>query len=249
MLRVAVFIFPRYGKARYELPRKVIARGVQAETSLELHPPRLMVHVLTNKTVPGVTIPPRVITVSTNDTIEQLYEVVLSSLPAPSSRQRRIWKLSESDTSWEQLSYSPDQLKQRGAVVLEPTRHTIDEKLVMTGDALVVEFQEDNDWVVNLSDIPQQPTRDTVSESQSTVTHSTPKRFSENGFLDLMQKNNAPTVSNVTSSPAKPVLSNASNRVGSSSVVTRSKGGAMEPGTLGLGNMSVVLFVSYHELR
>ena len=233
---MVVFIFPRYGKARYELPRKVITRGVQAETSLELHPPKLMLHVLTNNAAPEGTIPPRVVTVSANDTIEQLYEVVSSSLSGAGSRQRRIWKLSVSDTPWEQLSCSPDQLKQRGGVVLEPTRHTIDEKLVLTGDALVVEFQEDSDWVVNVSDIPQQPTSTPVSESQSTVAQSAPKRFSENGFLDWIQKN-SPTVSNVTSSPAEPVLSNTSNRAGPSSVVTRSRGSTLEPGTLGLGNM------------
>lgn len=135
--------------------------------------------------------------------------------------------------SWKSLTCGPDQLKQRGGVVLEPTKHTLDEKLVLSGDALAVEFQEDSEWIVDLSEVPPQP--GSVPTSQLMATQSTPKRFGENGFLDLIQKN-APIVSNVTSSTTKPVLSNASNRVGSSSIVTRSKS-ASEPGTLGLGNM------------
>ncbi|TFY56209.1 hypothetical protein EVJ58_g7783, partial [Rhodofomes roseus] len=235
-----------YGQARYELPRKVIGRGDQSEPTLELHPPRLKVHVLTSNAVPGVSMPPHFVAVSVKDTTEDLWEKLASSVAPGDSRHLRIWRLPEGDSSWDQLSCSPEQLKQRGGTMLSRTQSTVEEELIEAGDSFVVEFKEDEKWIVDAKEVPAQPGGASASNSQSTVTQITPKLFgAEADFFDLIQARTSPTsVSNVASSPAKAFLSNASNRIGSSAVATRSKGGGSEPGTLGLGNMGNTCFMN-----
>ncbi|KAH9933298.1 uncharacterized protein B0H18DRAFT_982923 [Fomitopsis serialis] len=242
---VWVWLTQWYGEAKHELPRKVIVRGVQAEATIELHPPRLKVHVLTSNAVPGVSMPPRFVTVSSKDTSDTLLKTFSSSVAGDEPRLCRVWKLSEGDSSWDQLSCTPEHLKQRGGTILMPSERTVDEELIEAGDSFVVEFSEDGKWIVNENEIPAQPGGVSASNSQSTVTQSTPKLFGQDDFWGAIQaKTSSTSVSNITSSPAKPVLSNSSNRIGSSAVVTRSKGGGSEPGTLGLGNMGNTCFMN-----
>ncbi|KZT63497.1 cysteine proteinase [Daedalea quercina L-15889] len=239
--QVWVWFTEWYGKARHELPRKVIARGVQNEPTLELHPLRLKAHILTSSAVPGVTRPPRFVTVSVQDTMDDLYKT-LANPSTIASRMYRIWRLVENDSSLDQVPCTPKQLKQCGATQIQPSSRKVGEELIEPGDSFVVEFQEDGIWVVDSSEVTPRP----VFDSQSTVTQSTPKLFGPDSefFGQFLANASSTSVSNVTSSPAKPVLSNMPDRIGSSAVVPRSKGGGSEPGTLGLGNMGNTCFMN-----
>ncbi|KZT09960.1 cysteine proteinase [Laetiporus sulphureus 93-53] len=223
-----------YGEPRHPLPRKVIGRGIHEEPTIELHPPRVKVHVLTGAPVPGVSVPPRTVVISVKDTVQDVHSKLPEPVLGADGRAYRIWKLTESSTAWEQMSCTPEQLKQRGGIILEPSQRTVEDEMIEAGDDFVVEYQTDGHWVAEASEVPSQPGISSTSTSQSTIQAPTPRLFSsENDFFSNMQ---------VKSSVAKPALSTTKN---GPLIHTRSaKGSSQEPGTLGLGNMGNTCFMN-----
>ncbi|PCH44360.1 cysteine proteinase [Wolfiporia cocos MD-104 SS10] len=223
----------QYGQPRLSFPRRVISVGVQEEAQLELHPPRVRVHVVVPTVVPGVVVPPRTITISVKDTINEVRKGVENALEAHDSRVYRIWKLADSSDEWTQASCTPEQLKARGGTLLGLNEQsTVEDELIQAGDSLAVESQLEGKWVVDASEVPAQPGTVSTSTSRSTNTESsTPKLFSSGSdFFSQMQSSG--------SKPAPAVKSD------SSLMVVRSKGPAQEPGIVGLGNMGNTCFMN-----
>ncbi|OBZ73858.1 putative ubiquitin carboxyl-terminal hydrolase 12 [Grifola frondosa] len=144
-----------YGTPIRPLPRKVIARGIVEEPTLELHPPHVKVHNLTKVVIPGVSIPPRDIAISSRDTVADVCRVFAARILGDSidGQQYRVWRIREG--GHELLSYTPNMLKQQRATLInaEDEGKTVEDALIESGDTFVVELQVDGQWQVEEQDI------------------------------------------------------------------------------------------------
>ncbi|OCH87381.1 UCH-domain-containing protein [Obba rivulosa] len=235
-----------YGLPRYQLPRKVITRGLANEPSLELHPPRVTVYTLIAFAPPGTfTVKPREVAISSKDTLSTVCRTFAEQFARfeVDRREYRVWKLSDG-ASHPNIRYTPDLLKQHGASLLDRSDKTVEEEMIEAGDGFVVEFQQNGFWVVDPSEIPASGTG-TLSESQQTEKALPAGPLFSDGadFFGSLQKRPTSPKRDATS-----VSSAFSPRrlwpdTGSSSEAN-SKSSTQLPGTLGLGNMGNTCFMN-----
>ncbi|KAF9813978.1 hypothetical protein IEO21_05349 [Rhodonia placenta] len=231
------------GESRLPLPRTVIPRGIQAEPSLELHPLCIRVHVLSAQAVPGIEVEPSKVFVSVKDSLANVQDKILALPNFDRQRQYRIWKLAEGGSGLTQLSCTPEQLKELGAVVIQPSHKTVEDELIEEDDAFVVEPQEEGLWIVADDEVPAQAGTVSTSTSQSTITQgSAPKLFNtgQDFFSEIQAKSAVSGTSSATSSAQKPSAKSTSLTVAPRAKIPF----AMDPGTLGLGNMGNTCFMN-----
>lgn len=210
----------RYGKANHALPRKVITRGIMHEKSLELHPPRLKVFRLTDR-VTDVRSLPMHVQASSADAVKQTLVALVNAIRSesePPDTVHRVWKLREPSDS--DGSLYPASKILANATLFPESDKSLSEALVESDDIFVVEFQENGKWIVD--------------EDEATV-HSQAPIFNQNGdFFSKMMTN---TLSKIIPNGPTTTFANSFSR-SLSPAAGRAK--FVEPGTLGLGNMSVL---------
>ncbi|KIJ65708.1 hypothetical protein HYDPIDRAFT_110858 [Hydnomerulius pinastri MD-312] len=233
-----------YGLATYPLPRSVIARGQFGEPSLELRPPRLKVLTLVDSKADGPIGPPHgYVTLSTKDTVKALSRELVASLSARSNIPYKIWKIHPGDYEGSQLP--APKLATLEPELLEIDDRTLEDALIEFDDPFVVEFQNGGKWI---SDQPSSA----ISEPPTAVP---PPLFSSGeDFFSRLGNNSAlvhSTQQRRTPSPAPASGSGSSSAKAKDSSVTPFKSfgfpknkTALEPGTLGLGNMGNTCFMN-----
>lgn len=202
------------------------------EASLELMPPRLRAHVLISEETQNTQQAPVHVTMSSKDTVKSL-AIALSNAVRTSNSDRptRIWKLPESD-DFSFLEYPVPKLKEGAKLLDADDRKTLEEALIDSGDALVVEFEAEHGWLA--PDTESQVQASGASTPQSTASGTAlQKLFGSSNFFDKLQSTSYPSGTDVKSDSTalKPALSIIK------SGFSRAKFSRIEPGTLGLGNM------------
>ncbi|KAI0077704.1 cysteine proteinase [Panus rudis PR-1116 ss-1] len=226
-----------YGTPQYPLPRKVIPRGIMEEPSLELHPPRLKVHLLSDGIVNDQqdAVP---LTISTKDSLKSLNDAILKAVEKPGANTRRVWRLTEGG-SWTKLHYPSSRLKSDGASPLESdSTKTVEEAMIESGDTFVVEeAKSDGSWLIE-----GMPKSAVVSGTSTPIetTSAPPKLFGEGPdyFTTLQSKVASVKDKYEKASTLKPPVT---IKLGPQN---RPKGSKIAPGTLGLGNMGNTCFMN-----
>ena len=225
------FQAPRYGPSIHPLPRRVIARGAAKQAAIELCPLRLKVFRLVKAYVDHQSTPHPYLTISAGDTISTLCSqlAATASLFGQTSSPYRIWSLPSDDST--RAEFLGSQLPLSNAKIIEESEKTLEEVEIESDDAFVVEFKQSDGWIVE------------APKAVPLAIEAPPPIFqSTDGFFNKMSSARSSTSSTV---PYKSTLYNAfasSGSRSSSTAVTFSGKGiskAMDPGTLGLGNMSV----------
>ena len=227
------FQAPRYGPPIHPLPRRVIARGAAKQATIELRPLRLKVFRLVKAYVDHESTPHPYLTISAGETISTLCSqlAAAASPDGQTSSPYRIWSLPSDDST--QTEFLGSQLPLTDARIIEESEQTLEEKELESDDSFVVEFKQPDGWIV---EVPK--AAPLAIEAPPPIFHST------DGFFNKMSSTRPSTSSMV---PYRSALYNAfsitssSSRLSSTAVTLPGKGisKAMDPGTLGLGNMSV----------
>lgn len=240
MLKLIVSIFHRYGPSQLPLPRKVIERGVMKAASLELRPPKFSVHLLVLSSIPGQSVAPLEVTVSSTDKVADARRAFAEGV-APqkaSTTQYRIWRIPSQAASTERL-FPADTLATCGATELTPAEATVEEEFVDSGEAFVVEFMAGGQWLVDASKFTV-TTNGTTSQTTPPPPPPPPAQpaplfGSGPDFFSKLQQKSPPAASTTAVSLFKPSAS------------TRSKI-QQDPGTMGLGNMLVLASISQNNI-
>jgi len=220
----------RYGPPIHPLARRVIARGAAKQPTIELRPLRLKVFRLVKAYADHESTLHPWVTISAGETIGTLCSQLAAAVSpdGQTSSPYRIWSLPSNDSTWTEFLGS--QLLS-DAKIIEESEKTLEEQELESDDAFVVEFKQSDGWIVE------------VPKAVPLAIEAPPPIFdSTDGFFNKMSSSRSSTSSTV---PYKSNLYNAFSSSGSrssSTAVTFSGKGiskAMDPGTLGLGNMSV----------
>lgn len=215
------------------------------EATLELRPPKFIVHLLTPARIPGQHTQSRTVTVSSTDSIayarKTFAAAVCTSKTVPT--KYRVWRIPSSASS-EELLFPADMLKTCGATLLESDQSNVEDELVDSSEEFVVEFIQRDEWLVNASEVsPSANGAPALPPPPPPPTQSGPLFSSGTDFFSKIhsktQQQTSPTASTTAVSPFK-----------SGTVVSVSKPGTSarpkvqhDPGTMGLGNMSVFIAV------
>ncbi|KAG6908782.1 hypothetical protein DXG01_003311 [Tephrocybe rancida] len=222
-----------YGDAITPLPRRVIERGSSKQVSLELHPPVVKVFQLAKEKTD--TVPYRRITVSAGETLKSFNSLLVNALAREGQENTasRVWKIySDSiDDDWTSLVFPSSLLTNSNAKILEGSAEkTVEEEAVDSDDCFVVEFKDESGWLGDL-----------VLPPPSTVSGRPGPLFnSKDGFFDRMSKPSSST----TASTSVTRVDNGYSLSTPSWKSNLSKEKALEPGTLGLGNMGNTCFMN-----
>lgn len=218
----------RYGKAIHPLPRRIIQRGTSKQTSLELRPPSLKIFQLVDDSK-SESSSYRNLVISAGETITTLKEQLVASLPPGLYKQTpyRMWKIEPVDDSWTSFNFPRSELASHQGKILEDGEKTLEEEGVQSGDCFVVDFTP---GPVTGSAQQVQPPPSTSSGQP------VPLFNSKDGFFNRMAKS---TTASASTSVTKADDFYDSMLPSSSWKTTTQKDKALEPGTLGLGNMSV----------
>lgn len=229
------FQAPRYGPPIHPLPRRVIARGVAKQATIELRPLRFKVFRLVKAYADHESTTHPYLTISAGETISSLCSrlAAAASPDGQTSSPYRIWSLPSDDST--RAEFLGSQLPLSQAKIIEESEQTLEEKELESDDAFVVEFKQSDGWIVE------------VPKAAPLAIELPPPVFQSNdGFFNKMSSTLPSTSSMV---PYKSTLYNSfsitsTSRSSSSTAVTlpgKIISKAIDPGTLGLGNMSVQL--------
>jgi len=225
----------RYGPAIHPLPRRVIARGAAKLPALELLPLRLKVFRLvkslgsTNSSHPWVTI-------SAGETIGELC-TKLADAVSPDKETKspyRVWNLKADLDDRTETEFLGSQLPTSDAKIVEESDKSLEEDGIVSDDAFVVEFKQPDGWI---ADAPK-----AVQTGVVALENSQPLFNSREGFFNRMSTLSPQRSANsYTRTVFSDRLTNSASRSTSTAmtVVNKSFMKKLEPGTLGLGNMSV----------
>ena len=239
----------RYGEPVHTLPRKVIARGIAQEPSLEIHPPRFRALVLSDDlssdAITGP--PPPVISLSSKDSVRTLFRHLANAFPSNAGYPFRIWRVDLGDV--EGSIFPSSKLSAHNGVEVIESDLSVEEDDMRPGSTFVVEFKKGSEWTVSL---PQ-------SDATSVIKVDVPPPLFASGSNDFSQNSKSPSSSKQKSSPAilnqvvSKVMSTSSGIMSTSFLGSSGFGGShsyskpQQPGTLGLGNMYVRLRHHFYE--
>jgi ubiquitin carboxyl-terminal hydrolase 4/11/15 len=217
----------------HPLPRRVIARGIAQEPSLELHPPVFKALRLSNdSTINAVTGSPLpTVSLSSTDSVKTLFRHLTNLFPSDAHLPHRFWLIEGKDL--EGSEYPPRRLLAHGGYLVYETDKSIEDSAMGSGETFVVEFEQDSRWIVDSSQVIREG-------NSSSLTDIPPPLFTpENDFFARFTKTPSSSTSkgstivdNIFSKLATSGFTG-STSFGSSSL----RGKAQEPGTLGLSNM------------
>ncbi|KAG6900323.1 hypothetical protein C0993_012520 [Termitomyces sp. T159_Od127] len=222
----------RYGEAIHPLPRRVIERGSSKQISLELRPPVLRVFRLAKSKSEDTSFTR--VTVSAGETIKVLNSVLVAAVVREGKRDtaHRVWKVDTIDDDWTSLEFPLSQFTDSNRKILEDSARTLEEECVESDDCFVVEFKDDSGWL-----------SEAVLPPPSTSAGNPEVLFkSSDGFFNRMPGSG--TTSTALTSVARPDNGYALSSSWKSSFSSVSKEKAIEPGTLGLGNMGNTCFMN-----
>lgn len=221
----------RYGQPEITLKRKVVPRGNLKYPALEIYPPvfrclRMSKQDNVSAALPGDQSPFLTIEMSSNDKVKALYQrlAIASSTVKPFTPSiiYRVWRVSAqaSDLNYTEMPLSVFRGLEREIVA--ESEGTVEDAGYQMNDAFVVEFQQSGTWIIG---------------DLATTTDSTPI-FSGEGFFDRMQGSSGGALRNepgIYNRIVRPAAKAAASFFTPNNRQLR----PMEPGTLGLGNMSV----------
>jgi len=228
----------------HTLPRKVIARGIAQEPSLEVRPPQFKALILSDdSSVDTITGPPcPVVTVSSKDSVKTLFRQLANAFPSNAGLPYQIWRVEVGDVDGS--IFPSSKLSAQNGVIVHPSDVSVEEEGLRPGETFVIEFKKASEWI-------------TAPLSQGSATSVTnagvpPPLFassSNNDFFSQFQKSPAKQKSGLNQVISKVVSTStaviSSGFVGSSSFGgSYSRGRPQEPGTLGLGNMGNTCFMN-----
>jgi len=225
--------FNRYGEPIHPLPRRVIARGMSQQVSIELRPASFKVFRLA--TSMSDTVLAKSLVVSMGESIRSM-NTQLARLIMPESQPLppyRVWRVELPDPDeWTLLDFPVTMLPNLSRTLVEESDHTLDQKDIQPTDVFVVEFGQGDGWLAQLTQPAPPPT------IQGPPLTPAPLFNPGGGFFDRMNKT---TVSSASTSVMKVETYRSSFTLGSWSKTTTPLKGkkSIERGTLGLGNMSV----------
>ncbi|PIL25106.1 hypothetical protein GSI_12995 [Ganoderma sinense ZZ0214-1] len=235
-----------YGPSRLPLPRKVIERGFLHQASLELRPPKFSVHLLVLSSIPGQSIAPLEVTVSSTDKVADARRA-FAEAAAPqtaSTTQYRVWRIPSQAASAERL-FPAETLRTCGATELTPAEATVEDEFVDSGEAFVVEFMARGEWLVDASEFAVTINGSTSQNAPPPpppppLTQPAPLFSTGTDFFSQLQQKSPPAVNTTAVSPFKPTALVSTNKPSTS---TRPKL-RQDPGTMGLGNMGNTCFMN-----
>ncbi|GLB43409.1 putative peptidase C19 family protein [Lyophyllum shimeji] len=225
-----------YGEAIHPLPRRVIERGTSKQTSLELRPPTLKVFRLATAKSDGSFY--RSTTISAGESVKALNAHLASVVaPMPETQEPfRVWKVDSVESDWTSLEYPTSMLSTSGGKILEPSDKTLEEEGINSDDCFVVEFKDASGWIAEAPPSVPPPPITNVGRPGALA----PLFNSKDGFFNRMSK---PSTSS-TSTAVTTKGDSFSNSLSTPSWKTANKDKALEPGTLGLGNMGNTCFMN-----
>ncbi|KAI5120377.1 hypothetical protein M0805_006899 [Coniferiporia weirii] len=142
-----------YGNVPHAISRQVILRGFHREATLELRPPVIQaLRLSSNATIEAEDSQSKHVAISSQANLGDLYVKLLNTLCLPLETKFRIWKVGVTDAVG--TLYPTTTLLKDGGQLL-PSRDdqaivkTVDESLIQTGDALVLEVFEGDAWLVD----------------------------------------------------------------------------------------------------
>jgi ubiquitin carboxyl-terminal hydrolase 4/11/15 len=216
----------RYGPPPHPLPRAVIGRGRSKNVVIELHPLRLKVFRLVRASSEGANTPHPWITISSGVTVTTLCSA-LSKCVAVTAHDvpYRIWKIGVALNDSQEIEYLASQLPLSDAKILDASDKTLEEEGLELDDAFVVEFKQPDGW---------------IAEAPRSLLQPAPVFNSDEGFFNKMT-----TTLPVSSTAFKSSYFDAPGTSVSKPSVALTLSNktfmkTLEPGTLGLGNMSVI---------
>lgn len=203
--------------------------------ALELRPLRLKVFKLVKVSSPYPQHP--WLDISAGETISELCTRLAKAI-APDAENLspyRIWRVGFVSENQEDIDFAASHLSTSEGKIVEENTKTLEQEGIESDDAFVVEFKQTSGWIVDVL----KATPKTSPES------SRPLFNSSDGFFNKMSTTLSPVttpaqafkpsfydgLTSNTSKPASTALTVATNK---------SSTKPLEPGTLGLGNMSVV---------
>lgn len=207
-----------YGTANQALPRKVIARGAMQQPTIEMHPLVLKIVRIADSSSPTAGPFVHRIAISAASTVKELYKTIHALFDVPDT-SFRVWSVSDAP---EDVPYQMSKLKEENPSpkLWSESDDLLEHDCVENGDCFAVEFQKDGRWP-----------SDAVPQNHAPA----PLFGTGNDFFGKMQTRGPGSKTD----DAKPVTATSSKiSLWKGSTPTSSKR-ALEPGTLGLGNMWV----------
>ena len=198
------------------LPRKVVARGVFQQPTIEMHPLILKVARVADPSSPTAGPFVHRIIISVSATVRDLHKAIRPLFNFPDIPSR-IWSV---DDVSEDTPYEVSRLKQEDSnhKLWSETDDPLEKECLTTGDSFVVEFQKDGQWPSDA--VPQN--------------HTPAPLFGKgNDFFGKMQERGLGSKTN----DAKPATATTSKTPQWKSSTPTSSKRVQEPGTLGLGNL------------
>jgi ubiquitin carboxyl-terminal hydrolase 4/11 len=157
-------------------------------------------------------------TVSSQDTVSHLIQSLAKAITTePTTVPYRVWKVEPVGDAFNRVEFPATELSSSEAKLLDQSTQTVEDALLVSGDAFVVEFQEDNKWLVDAANLPV---------DRPIAPAPGPLFSSGTGFFDKIE----------SSSVFRPKDNNYRMDFSNSFTSTRLER-KVEPGTLGLGNM------------
>lgn len=210
----------------------MIARGILKELGLELRPPRFKVLTLQKSESTLISGPPHLyVTTSITDTVAHLCTILISAVNSGMNKPARVWSIDS--TEFGGSLYPSSRLSQDDPKILYPSDQTLEEAVIESDDAFVVEFQENGFFI---ADPREKSSKSTLSSVPPPLFSSDTDFFSQKFGSSSSSTSTSSkfTSSSAVNTKAIPGLFKA-NTYGSSTT-TRNQT-VHEPGTLGLGNM------------